>query len=374
MTYLCGHGKGKIKAVIKWFALGLFIIFFSVAASPPAFGEKPSHLDRVKNPEGCAGCHRGHGKKGTSMLRNYRSEMCFSCHSLRDTGRSKMARTDMYSVFNKTSRHPVGDTYMYHYPGEDLPERNYETPRHVDCADCHRVHELQSGKPTKGVGGYRSAVFKKKEAVEEFEICYKCHSDSANLPSGSKNKREEFDINNASYHPVEAPGRNSRVPSLISPYNVASLIKCSDCHGNDDIFGPRGPHGSNYKYLLKGNYVMSETAETTKTYELCYFCHDRQSILANDSFYKHKEHIVYQQLPCSACHTPHGTLMNSHLIQFDVNYVGTMPPPTYMPANGGKPLCYLTCHVGGRDVSHDNAFYWGTSVAEGAEKKGKKSR
>ena len=35
---------------------------------------------------------------------------------------------------------------------------------------------------------------------------------------------------------------------------MSNAMDCSDCHGNDDKYGPRGPHGSRYASLLKDNY------------------------------------------------------------------------------------------------------------------------
>jgi len=322
----------------------------------PAASLQATHLDKSKNPAGCAGCHKGHGKRGTAMLRTVRKEECVVCHGL-PGAKPVGPRMDLYSVFKKRYNHPVFETSLYHSATESLPEKSLSVQRHVACQDCHNTHVSDAEFPWKKVKGYSRTRMDKKEAAEEYELCYRCHSDSANLPAGSTNKREEFSVGNASYHPIEASGRNKRVPSLRAGYDVSSKINCSDCHGNNDTFGARGPHGSDYEHILKYQYQVTEGIESQQGYALCYSCHDRRSILGNESFQRHKEHIVYYHVPCSACHTPHGTPMNQHLIQFSNRFVYATPMASYVLSNIGKPLCYLKCHVAGRDVMHDNVFY-----------------
>ncbi|MBA4373406.1 MAG: hypothetical protein C0402_11175 [Thermodesulfovibrio sp.] len=338
--------------------LVLFALFAGPASESFAAAGLSTHLDRSKNPGGCSSCHRGHGKRGTPMLAAAsKQEMCFSCHGLTLAAGVGTARTDMQSVFNKRYKHPVAESGSSHRAGEELPEKNPGAPRHVTCEDCHKTHEVTSEKPLARINGYSRARARVKEAREEYEVCYNCHADSANLPMMSKNKRLEFDQNNLSYHPIEAPGRNMRVPSLVKSLNVMSRITCSDCHGNDDQHGPRGPHGSNISGMLRYEYIKNETAESPLSYALCYSCHDRGSILNNISFKTHKEHVVYNHIPCSACHASHGSEKNQHLIDFPTKFVNFVPLPVYMPALDGKPTCLLNCHVSGRDVLHDNAFY-----------------
>lgn len=311
-----------------------------------------THLDRSKNPGGCASCHQDLGRR---TLKPY--DICFSCHGTSAAAKGLLAKTELASVFNKRYKHPIVDTAGVHRPAEELPEKNAGTPRHVACEDCHKIHEVTAGKPLVRITGYSRSRARVKEAQYEYEICYNCHADSVNLPLGAKNKRLEFDQNNLSYHPVEGVGKNMRVPSLTKSLNVMSTITCTSCHGNDDTYGPRGPHGSNIAGMLRYEYVRHETAESPVSYALCYSCHDRGSILNNASFKTHKEHIVYNHIPCSACHVSHGTEKNQHLIEFSTDFVGFVPLPTYMPTLDGRPTCLLKCHTGGRDVVHDSAFY-----------------
>jgi hypothetical protein len=186
-----------------------------------------------------------------------------------------------------------------------------------------------------------------RQAEEEYELCYLCHSDSVNLPADSRNMGELFNPSNPSYHPVESPGRNSRVPSLIRALSVSSRIKCSDCHGNDEASGPQGPHASEYEPILVAEYRTEDALEDPKRYELCYMCHDRRSLLGDESFIKHNVHIVQQGIACFTCHASHGSLENSNLIEFNEFVVEPSPMsggPIYLEGALGNPRCYLSCH------------------------------
>lgn len=345
--------KRIVRQLMTQFILCCIISSVSVAAELRA-----THLDKARNPYGCSACHITSGKKSASM-RNPNIEICFSCHGTLSQSKMTVAKADITSALRKRYKHPLIETASYHSAEEDLPERNTSMPRHVSCQDCHRIHLSNRENPMEGVKGYSSKRERNIRATKEYEVCYKCHSDSANLPYNMKNKHREFDIANASFHPIEGPGRNLRVPSLVHSLNVSSTIDCTDCHGNDDPYGAKGPHGSNYEFILKYEYRKTEGSESHKSYELCYTCHERQSILENQSFRKHKEHIVYQRIPCSACHVAHGTNKQANLIDFDLTFVRMVPMPQYMKGLEGKPVCFLTCHAGGREVVHDNAFYAG---------------
>jgi len=351
------HMNNNVKMPFALFILSILITLGFASWTLGAVFSSP-HLDRTKNPGGCASCHGKQAKRISAANASDRSGLCFSCHSSSGL-KGVTARHDMATVFNKRYRHPVAETGKYHRSNEELPEKNPGAPRHVACQDCHKVHDVTSQKPMAGIKGYTAGRARLAEARKEYEVCYNCHADSANMPINAKNKHLEFDRTNLSYHPVEAPGKNRRVPSLIRQLNIMSTIDCTDCHGNDEQYGPQGPHGSNYPAMLRYEYIKHETAEGRRAYELCYACHDRKSILNDESFRKHKIHIVYNHIPCSACHNPHGTDRNQHLIDFDQKFVGVLPLPAYIPSVDGRPMCLLKCHVQGRDYLHNNAFYSG---------------
>jgi len=316
-----------------------------------AFNE--THLDNSKLPEGCNSCHRSHGKPATPMLERPKDELCLKCHGLIKKGVKGEAKTDIYSILIKRSNHPIIETTKYHLIGEDLPEKSPSTPRHVSCFDCHSPHLSTKDKPLVGVRGYSGRGAKINRAQYEYEVCYKCHSDSANLPSGASNIANEFDPGNASFHPVETIGKNRTVPSLEANLSSLSIIKCSDCHSNDDKNGPVGPHGSNYEFILKGNYTIDSAPESPYAYELCYGCHARVSILNNDSFSAHNQHLS-NRISCYSCHDAHGSMVYENLINFDIRIVSpnSLGQLNYMKLTPGKPQCFLSCHIDGIDYEH----------------------
>jgi hypothetical protein len=297
------------------------------------------------------------------MLPETRETFCYRCHGsssvVEDTREQGdlapgTEGDDLQKEFNKPFRHPVEKTGIHIY-GEPVPETNPSAERHAECAYCHHHHYVTTENKTAGIKGVNSQGVRVDRITFEYELCFKCHSYSANLPADQKNKADQFNIANASYHPVVASGKNIDVPSLIPPLTVASLIKCTDCHNNDDPLGPKGPHGSVYRNLLAKNFNPADGSEGPFEYELCYSCHRRESILANESFFFHDLHLSVVGASCRTCHTLHGTPFNTHLIDFDNISVS--------PSGGGRRefvdlgtragQCYLTCH--GRD--HDPLSY-----------------
>ncbi|NTU41793.1 MAG: hypothetical protein HGA78_01815 [Nitrospirales bacterium] len=323
-------------------AAGLACFMFLSAGAGYALSKGGDHLDRAKVPAGCSACHKGHGKRGTKLLQQDKNELCFSCHE------------SMRFVILKRSNHPVTRTTQYHSAVETLPERSPSAKRHVSCFDCHDSHLATKDKPLRGVPGYSGKGIAVQEVRNEYEVCYRCHSDSANLPANSSNMARKFDPGNASFHPVEMAGRNRFVPSLKSPLTLNSTINCSDCHGNDDRMGPKGPHGSNYDGLLRANYMKDSGPESPNAYQLCYDCHNRSSILNDESFQSHKRHVLYSAVSCSICHDPHGSATYANLINFNARFAfpNSMGQLAYAKMNPGKPRCFLSCHLNGQNYDH----------------------
>jgi hypothetical protein len=180
--------------------------------------------------------------------------------------------------------------------------------------------------------------------------------------------RLEIQSDNPSFHPITEPGRNDDVPSLIFPLDEQSVIGCAGCHNSSDAVsvggtGPEGPHGSDFAPLLARNYsVIDFTQESEFAYALCYACHSRDSILADESFAEHDKHIRGADTPCNACHDPHGisstqgnSINNSHLINFDTSIVFPNSSALMQFVDNGDRAgsCDLQCH----GVEHDNFDY-----------------
>ena len=344
---------------------------------------------------GCEMCHRPHtAATPQRALKGVEEMTCGSggsqCHGASGVGRNIEAE------FTKTYSHPTfRTTPSVHDAAESptnpaalLPEQSSAAARHAECADCHNAHASYASSTTApkgsgkiagvwGIDGNGSLRLPNgtPASVNEYEICYKCHADSANQPQPNGtpappypnrvapqfNMRLMFDPANPSYHPIEAPGRNPTSRSLIAPWTTSSVMYCTDCHDNDQGpkaptpgTGPAGPHGSSYKHLLAGRYDMdnSSTTESTTTYALCYKCHNRTIIFSDQSFRGHDEHVRGQRASCSICHDPHGvsstqgnSTNNLALINFDKRFV--------TPSSSGilradftstQIRCYLTCH------------------------------
>lgn len=343
---------------------------------------------------GCESCHTPHAAGGRARLLHYQKEEdnCYLCHD------GTVASKNIKERFSQPSRHNVELTIGVHDPTESP----VEIRDHVECVDCHNPH-AQNG--TTAVAPYVSGRLAMVAGVEdngltptyplfaqkEYQICFKCHAGS-NSPFpfiqrviNEPNKAFQFAFLNPSYHPVVATGKNPNIPSLNPPntdpadppppgLTSLSMIYCYDCH-SDDAGGSQGPHGSSIAPILRNNYKTTFGPSSDNDFELCYRCHNKNSIRSDASFQKkvisklngggHSGHLA-AGAPCSACHDAHGVNDNkvsgthTNLINFDI----TMATP-----NNGDPLfpntpvfiatglnsgkCSLVCH----GVLHDNLSY-----------------
>jgi len=348
---------------------------------------------------GCESCHRPHsGNTPQRILKFVEEATCDACHD------GAVAAEDVSADFQKATTHPAYSvTPSVHdaaesplNPAATLPEVNAGAPRHAECQDCHNPHaafDQAASAPDvtgalKGTWGIDSVGLRRDPAVAEYEICYKCHADSANKPQPlglpyppytqrqivQFNTRLEFDPANPSHHAVEGPGANPDVPSLLPPYTTSSVLYCMDCHNSDTSppaggAGANGPHGSANNHILERNLNVGDGNSGSnfgQMYALCFKCHGEASILGNDSFPDHRRHIDNDNTSCVVCHDPHGISAtqgngtnNSHLINFDTSIV--------LPNSDGirrfedrgtfQGACYLRCHNKNHDPSKGSGDY-----------------
>jgi len=316
---------------------------------------------------GCKSCHKSHAAGGAQRLLRHAAEEdnCLGCHN------GNVAATNIGQELTKGFRHGVQDYFEVHDPAEDFTTGM--VTKHVECSDCHNPHHSNNqagptpGSPplvsgaTAGVRGIDIGGGPVSSALYTYEICFKCHGDTqmpGTMPITRQidqlNTRLEFDPANPSFHPVAALGINANVPSLIDPLTSQSRIDCLACHNNSAALGPKGPHGSDYPFLLARGYATSDyTIESESNYALCYQCHSRTSLLADQSGFPHNRHVVTNQTPCSACHDPHGISIiqgnpvnNSHLINFDLDIVQPdSQGRLYFEDQGTfRGQCFLNCH------------------------------
>lgn len=345
----------------------------------------------------CASCHRTHSGQVAQRLLKYAEEnTCFKCHN----GSVADANKDVHADFqSKVYRHPVSTTPSVHDASEGplssahrLPETSPAAERHAECADCHNPH-ASSPSPavppavkgalasvsgvTAGGAGVASSQF-------EYQVCLKCHGDSANKPQPLDtgggtgfgrnpqrlsdranpdrfNTRLEF-TSTVSSHPVVtarglSTGPGGEVPSLrAAPVGVTgaplpgrtlspnSLIYCTDCHNSDTGAnrgtgsGAAGLHGSSFIHLLERSYAyntppanpgepLGTLPYSSAAYAMCDKCHDvGGSVVQNQSFSGHGRHVVSAGISCSSCHDSHGIGGSSDsdhtsLMNFDLSLV-----------------------------------------------------
>jgi predicted CXXCH cytochrome family protein len=355
---------------------------------------------------GCFACHLDHGADTAGQLvprpRADVDGLCLRCHD------GAVARLSIARELAKSHGHG-GGTPGVHDAGEGLsgarrplPESSPGAPRHASCPDCHDPHAA-SDRPAvaPGVSGALSGVWgvdqngaRVEQVRYEYEVCFKCHGDSANKPqairpdAGDPVRRQVTDVNlrlvfassAASAHPVVGRASGADSPSLKAPWNAGRLITCGDCHGSDDGpanggGGARGPHGSLYPHLLEREYLTAAGAgESPGAYALCYKCHDRDVLLADGSvpdqrrsaFPLHGSHLR-AGATCATCHDAHGVSAQAaaqgggaHLVSFDVSVVQPLSSVLRYESSGFRSgSCTLTCH----DHPHEGAAYSQSTTA-----------
>lgn len=317
----------------------------------------------------CENCHNPHNAGGKIRLLKYTQEEnnCLDCHN------GNAASTDIKTETLKAYKHDV-----YSYTGiHDPLENAYVSTKHVECADCHNPHAVNSTTATApnakgfelGVSGINQSGAVVSSVSYSYEVCYKCHAGNSWAPASSTNRlisqnnvRLEFETTNPSFHPVVGARNNSEVaPNLIAPNTASTVIYCTACHASNGTGVPAGPHGSIYPQILKlqnlttdGNRSSNGTTESAAAYALCYSCHNRTNLLnGTNSFRYHRMHIVDERTPCNTCHDPHGisstqgtATNNSNLINFRAGVVTPNQNGILRFEDQGvrRGRCYLTCH------------------------------
>lgn len=371
----------------------------------------------------CTSCHSPHvGTTATRYLLIAAEEsVCLECHDGQaPPGQTGEQAPDILTQLEKRYTHPVLITPSAHGAGErpdyspaPLPEVSPAQPRHAECPDCHNPHIHTGWRVGQGIAGPLSGVWGVTEsgvlrepALFEYEICLKCHGDSANKPQPDLagldyplrqtalltgmlfNQRFELSPVNPSFHPVIAArglstGPGGEVPSLRPfmigpggqplldrPLGPGTVLQCIDCHNNDSGSNlgdggadPAGPHGSAFAFLMERRYELEPPTVipgedgpgvfyTTDAYALCDKCHDVEgSVLEDQSFSLHDLHVREEDAACSTCHAPHGVyggnpLNNTFLIDFDTRIVAPdgLGQLRFEDLGFRSGVCYLTCH------------------------------
>jgi len=312
----------------------------------------------------CLSCHRPHaaGHPQRLLAQSVESTVCTVCHN------GAVASKNIAAELLKAYHHPIESNQWTHDPNE-IPAT---MQRHVACMDCHNPHAVNSttGIPPavsgrlQGVKGITLSGSAIAEASFVYEVCFKCHGLNEPTTPGiarqdtTRNIRLKIDPANPSYHPIAATGKNTTMGGFQAGYDTSTIIECTSCHNNEDWTqtgtNPRGPHGSRYEPILERQYQTNDpTTESVTTYALCYKCHNRDYLI-NDraNTFEHERHITREDAPCAACHDPHGSRQNAHLVNFmlrDRNNRTVVSPDSqgrlqYNSLGPGAGECYLRCH------------------------------
>ena len=315
------------------------------AATPPG-------LTRTSASGGCANCHNPHGVCDAAglipaRLRAREPGVCVACHDNRAAGdvASQLARPYIHGRLAPGAHDPSegGDPAQF----AAMPANR----RHVACSDCHNSHSADRGRVAyveaiNGAAGsipsYRWHAADDPQPGREFEICFKCHSSWTKQPAGQADLALLTNPNNASFHPIQARGRDAHIDaaSFVAGVGADATITCGDCHGSDDP-SVRGPHGSSNRWLL-----------ARPGDDLCFTCHARTVYAAADApadvqrasrfnapaSAGHAFHSGARQIACLACHDAHGSARYAALMARRtpglIGYTQTIA--------GGT--CLSTCH------------------------------
>jgi hypothetical protein len=261
----------------------------------------------------------------------------------------------------------------------------------LDCSGCHDSHGKEVGKLRSIAFDARGQRLDRRPQVVA-EICFGCHAgqEAAPLTVGNPDLGQLFSKGAASSHAIGATAAGRpELPSLRAS-TFQGRLDCTSCHDNPDPFGARGPHASPNVSILKAPFGrerdMSRLGERVN--DLCFLCHDKASILANQSFPFHGQHLsgftsgspiasrqgglmeaqaaigvrsvrdlgpgrggAYaaghgEPTACATCHASHGSLRQAALVEFDRSVVGasSLGAPVFQRAGLGHGTCTLTCH------------------------------
>ncbi len=283
--------------------------------------------------------------------------------------------------------------------------------RHSECQDCHNPHASKVGLHTQGdnvigntllgswgvqpIWGAVGSPATSYNIIDftdtgpnklEGYLCLKCHSyysyglSPPTVPSGNADGSVveqadptiDFNPGNLSFHPVFETGKNLPpatanpnwpnnglgltntfmyvLDSVRYPVKHDSRIACSDCHGSSDVNDPKGPHGSDQRWILKGNETGIGTPQN-----FCYNCH-RRDVYGDEGYV--------------------GPYANYSRVPHPVDGLGINSPPYQSGPNLGNNsnkwgiLC-LTCHGGevtGGIHGTDTGFGTGGGIDEMGER------
>jgi hypothetical protein len=342
-------------------------------------------------------CHRPHyGPQGRIGSRNFNTEgLCLSCHQ----GQPAKSSAD------RAPKLPTAGIEVSSHLKARIRRRSAAFRREVeaggrrvvlqdDCSACHDLHGREAGMVRPVAFDTRGQLVGSKPASFS-QVCFGCHAGPQAAPAARSEKDlgPRFSAGATSRHAIGGTASDRPdLPSLRSALFQGKL-DCTSCHNNPDTTGMRGPHTSPYPFLLKASYGREKDSlgMAERSNELCLTCHAKASILANQSFPLHNEHITGwvgignrasrkgasplkpgersmpaarfgrdprmgrttgylpgfgETTPCATCHEPHGSLKSPALVEFDRAVVGpsSVGAVEFRRTGPRQGTCTLTCH------------------------------
>ena len=353
-------------------------------------GSAPAHRD-------CKSCHKTHlAPQGRMGTRNFNLEgLCLSCHQGQPALPSANKAPKLPTVGTEVSSHlktrnrRKSATYR-----REVEAGGRRVVLQDDCSACHDLHGREPGMVRPVAFDTRGQLVGTKPASFA-QVCFGCHAG----PEAVQNSRSEGDIGQR--FSLGATSRHSIGVAAVDRPDLPSLrgtsfqgkLDCISCHDNPDTTGMRGPHISPYPFLLKASYGREKDTlgMAERSNELCLTCHSKSSLLANQSFPLHNEHITGfvgtanpasrkdviplkpgersmpisrlgrdprmgrttgylpgfgEPTPCATCHEPHGSLKSPALVEFDRAVVGpsSVGAVEFRRTGPRQGTCTLTCH------------------------------
>ncbi len=300
----------------------------------------PHAADSLSGPD-CASCHATHTAQAPALANTAapQSNLCFTCHG------GSTSTFDVRAEFQGVPANDPSTSSYYSHPATASSSHVLGTEdefggvlnRHAACADCHNPHDATATRPAQSTTGWTAsgdvagatgvAVANGAAATSptyaligpgvtgrlltyEYQLCLKCHSGRTVLPAANPDhpswwaldKGVELNPANASYHPIEAAGKNLSAQMQASlagssPFkawtlDVDSTVRCTNCHGDPSTVNqtatapPLQPsaateeasHASPNRGLLIAPYrdrILKSAIERydSADFALCYLCH-----------------------------------------------------------------------------------------------------
>jgi predicted CXXCH cytochrome family protein len=374
---------------MKKIILPLILISLSICI----FSDIPKSVPKVH--KNCVStCHKPHNASGEKLTKKEKlDELCLDCHNSKDAVKKQEAKqlnvdptyVSSHIEFREENPKPIYKKF-FKINGKQYLLKN-------DCSGCHNPH-LTNGEILKTFSFNDRGEIQSERRRRVGELCLGCHSGI-----DSTRTLRESDIGllfSPSAKSKHTPGKSSTqrkdLPSLRINLN-SKPVDCISCHNSQD---EKGPHFSKYPSLLIAPYKKEyEITSDDDSGALCYYCHLKDSILSDESFPFHKEHITGffdlsvrkvdnddrkrmesfsvpkrkfkdfhrddifrgfgRPTACATCHNPHGSIDNPYLIEFDrsvVTYSST-GRIEYKRTGLHKGYCTLKCH----DYDHIESEY-----------------